>query len=419
MKKCPTCENTFEDRLSFCQADGTPLVTVEEEPPAEDPYKTVVANQSDLPIPPIDPFKTMVAGSQSFQESVPPEEVPEAVLDLQELPEEEPVDPMKTIVSTDFSSWQKEQVKPEIKEDAPPAAPPEEWKATDSNDISATAPEPPKFSEPDLNPPTFGDMSAKPAGPPSEPPSFEPPQIEPPPVETSYSSPFSSDPPPPTDVSSGFGQPPVAPPEEISSEPSEPRDAFGGSSFGKPDNVPIPSPFDDSKSSSYQPPSTPMPKYKEPESPVQTPPPSPFGQPEAANQSLQESGWNPPPAPDAGWPSPGAGQNTPFQPPPAGAASGPSQILAFVSLGLGILGLLILVPALLFPLCGTGSFLLGVGAAITGFLARSRAKQQPEQYGGAGLGLVGLILGVVSIIAPIAIFIFYLVLFTGLNIFGR
>ena len=51
MKKCPTCEKTFDDNLRFCQTDGTPLAAVEEAPP-DDPYKTVVAGQNDLPLMP-------------------------------------------------------------------------------------------------------------------------------------------------------------------------------------------------------------------------------------------------------------------------------------------------------------------------------------------------------------------------------
>jgi len=44
----------------------------------------------------------------------------------------------------------------------------------------------------------------------------------------------------------------------------------------------------------------------------------------------------------------------------------------------------------------------GVPAIITGHIARSRAKQQPNQYGGEGLALTGLILGYVSIFLTVA-----------------
>ncbi|MEO7659526.1 MAG: hypothetical protein ABIV48_07915, partial [Pyrinomonadaceae bacterium] len=42
MKKCPTCDKTFEDSMRFCQLDGTELVADE---PAFDPYATIVAHQ--------------------------------------------------------------------------------------------------------------------------------------------------------------------------------------------------------------------------------------------------------------------------------------------------------------------------------------------------------------------------------------
>jgi hypothetical protein len=46
--------------------------------------------------------------------------------------------------------------------------------------------------------------------------------------------------------------------------------------------------------------------------------------------------------------------------------------------------------------------LTGIPAIITGHIARSRAKKQPDVYGGSGLALAGLILGYLSI--PFTIF---------------
>src|SRR6516164_8581274 len=45
MKRCPTCQKTFDDAMRFCQTDGTPLI--EEAAPA-DPYKTMVASKEDI-----------------------------------------------------------------------------------------------------------------------------------------------------------------------------------------------------------------------------------------------------------------------------------------------------------------------------------------------------------------------------------
>ncbi len=41
MKKCPTCDKTFNDGMRFCQTDGTPLVEAADDA-NKDPYKTTV-----------------------------------------------------------------------------------------------------------------------------------------------------------------------------------------------------------------------------------------------------------------------------------------------------------------------------------------------------------------------------------------
>ncbi len=392
MKKCPNCEKTFDDNLKFCQTDGTPLVAVEEEKP-EDPYKTTVSNASDLPIPPFDPLKTIVASP------IPPpraeEPKPEIKEDVAEAKEEE-IDPMKTLVATDFPPFKREpkpETKQESKWDAPPSPFDNAPKSESSGDISAIPPDPPKFSEPNLNPPSFGETppksdlpvespSAPPIGTPSEP-------LSPPP---SQSKPF-----------------------EMSQPQSRKSGDFSGDSpYNDAKNAPIPSPFDLSMPPGYQIPSAPMPTYKEAEieeikaEALNTP----FAEEVRENQQIEQQepqGWTPPPAPNADWQNQQIGQNTPFEPPAAGV-KGQNKSLAFVSLGLGIVGVLGLIPALIIPLCGAPSMLLGVGAVITGFLARSRANSQPETYGGGSLGLFGIILGILCVIAPIAIFIFYFAL---------
>src|SRR5215467_12929525 len=45
MKRCPTCQKTFDDAMRFCQTDGTALI--EDAAPA-DPYKTMVASKEDI-----------------------------------------------------------------------------------------------------------------------------------------------------------------------------------------------------------------------------------------------------------------------------------------------------------------------------------------------------------------------------------
>jgi hypothetical protein len=53
MKKCPTCDRTFDDAMRFCQLDGTLLVEIAENA-SDDPFKTIVGipperkDESDL-----------------------------------------------------------------------------------------------------------------------------------------------------------------------------------------------------------------------------------------------------------------------------------------------------------------------------------------------------------------------------------
>jgi hypothetical protein len=58
MKRCPTCDRTFEDTLSFCLEDGTPLVPASSGPDSE---ATLVSPKSDLP--PTQAYSPMPAGS--------------------------------------------------------------------------------------------------------------------------------------------------------------------------------------------------------------------------------------------------------------------------------------------------------------------------------------------------------------------
>jgi hypothetical protein len=67
----------------------------------------------------------------------------------------------------------------------------------------------------------------------------------------------------------------------------------------------------------------------------------------------------------------------------------PKKGLAITSLVLGILSI------------GCLFFVAGIPAIITGAIARKRAGQSPEQYGGAGLALAGLILGCVGTVLTV------------------
>ena len=95
---------------------------------------------------------------------------------------------------------------------------------------------------------------------------------------------------------------------------------------------------------------------------------------------MAEAEWTPPDIPEQSWQAPIGGQ----APPPA-AGSGKSQTLAIVSLVSGILSVVCCF-----------SILTGPIGAILGFMARGKAAKNPTQYGGAGLALGGIILGILG-----------------------
>ena len=174
--------------------------------------------------------------------------------------------------------------------------------------------------------------------------------------------------------------PPVPePPSFIAPEPSPP-------SFG--DASPPPSPFSMPEPQAEEPAPSPPPFDEQPTvvapSQFEPPPPAPVAE------------WTPPPAPDAAWQNEPIGSNTPFQPPPAGTGA-QNKTLAIVSLICGIAGLTI---------C-CGGFIVNIAAIITGFMARSKASQSPQEFGGAGMALAGSILGIVGLIGSILIWVIY------------
>lgn len=336
MKKCPTCDKTFDDNLRFCQTDGTPLIEAATETATEDPYKTMVASQEEIAAAlPLDPFKTMVGGMPMKEEEE------EEVLELPDKPEplKTPVfsqEDIKTQIQRSETSSAKDEPPPSPFGSPPPTYPP----IGSSDDLDSAPPAPPKFNEPSVHPPSFGDVSSE---------------------ESS-------------------GDKDSAPPYTPASQ----------SPFDKP-ATPIPSPFDKSMPPGYHPPTTPP--FDEPEKPFGTGQDAfnqtPFGD----QQPMQPATWSPPPAPDAGWQNQEIGQNTPFQPPVAGGG-GQNQTLAIVSLVLGILSMVccwFIVP--------------GIAAIVTGFMAKGKAEQNPNEYGGRGLALGGIITGAISLLLGIIIII--------------
>ena len=332
MKRCPSCDKTYDDTLRFCQTDGTALVEAAD--PA-DPYKTVVARQDD--------FAALIP-----EEEAAPISEPSDVLDL---PAE--ADPNKT----QFVS--EEELRREMEAEEPVMEIPPAEAVADEPQM----PEPPPFIEPAASAP----------------------------------------PPSPFDAAGG-----------------ESAEAAGDDSAFMQTSPPIPSPFGapsaekEMRSFESQPPETPQietPQFTEHQPPseaafAEPEPPTFVGGASADVQAQAESGppaaWTPPAAPDAEWGNAEIGQNTPFSPPPAGVR-GQNKTLATISLVLGILAIL--------PCCG---FLSGIPGAVIGFIARSRANSDPANYGGGGLALAGIILGILGTIIWGIITILQLV-FVGLG----
>jgi hypothetical protein len=349
MKRCPTCQKEFADSMRFCQTDGTPLVEVAEKAPPPDPYKTVVGGLIKMDD------------------------------DFLQIPEQN--DPMKTMVGS-----------PEPPKAAPPKIEPPLPKPPSEPTINVSPkveskpqepPPPPKFSEPSLSPPSFGDLSPSSASntPPSSPPLSQPPKNDPVP-------------------------PKPAPPAPFGASPFSGEAGKSESPFSKPSSAPGSSPFDKPANSKSSPPADkmPPPPYKDPEPMFggQQPPSfnqSPFSQPQTpfgqSNEPFsQQNDWAPPPAPVASWQDQGVGSSTPFQPPVAG---GQNQTLAIVSLVCGVLSLLC---------CAW--FLPGIAAVVLGFMAKSKADQNPAEYGGRGMALAGMITGGISIVLGIIVSLLWL-----------
>lgn len=162
--------------------------------------------------------------------------------------------------------------------------------------------------------------------------------------------------------------------------PPSPFDTPRGEPFAQT-TPPIPSPFDAPKPAAFEPPPVENPAFKEPDPIHNVPPIHPFDTPSVGRQEMAQAEWTPPPAPDASWQNQQIGQNTPFQPPPAGSGS-VNQTLPIISLVLGIVSL-----------CCYISPVTGIAALITGYLGLRNIKNDPASYGGKGLAIAGMITG--------------------------
>jgi hypothetical protein len=375
MKVCPNCQREFPDAMRFCQTDGTPLTEVAAAAPPEDPLKTQVVRQEEIAemIPPDDPFKTMVASRIEEKEDED---------DVLQLPQD--YDPMATMVVSPLAAPERPSL-----EDLVPDAP---QFGSIKDEIT---PEPP----------------AQPFGTPVAPPINEPPApvFEEPAVEAPS---FAPVPPPgpvaddiPATVFQAQIDPPVVPPEPAPAEIPMPA-AFDPIPSAP---EPMPAAYDPMPAALDPIPSAPEPMpaasspFQAPASPYDVPAPA-MADPPA---SPEISGWNPPPAPVQAWQEQPVGADTPFQPP---AVAGQSQTLAIISLICGIIGVLAIVPTLVFILCGILPLAFGLAGVIIGFLARGRAKNFPDQYTGGGLALGGIISGALAVLGTVGWVVLWIVL---------
>jgi hypothetical protein len=76
-------------------------------------------------------------------------------------------------------------------------------------------------------------------------------------------------------------------------------------------------------------------------------------------------------------------------------------MLGIAALALGVAGLCMLLPMLIFPLCGIIPFGLGVAGTLVGILGISRARKDPSRYIDKVVAIIGTTLGLLCILAPI------------------
>ena len=76
------------------------------------------------------------------------------------------------------------------------------------------------------------------------------------------------------------------------------------------------------------------------------------------------------------------------------------QTLPVISLILGVFGLVLL--------CCYAGFPLGAAAIVTGYLGMNNANKDPMQYGGKGMAIAGIVLGVIGILVNIGMILFFI-----------
>ena len=374
MKRCPTCEKTYDDALRFCQADGTPLVAAAEE---VDPYKTMVARPEDIASAigskqePKQEQATEVSQSESHSAS---EEITgvekqagQQSDDLLQIPGTG-IDPKKTMYASEA----------EIRAAMSGLNAPEE-NVVELPPIGEPAP--PQFIEQNIGESKSPEREAKTQG--TETPSSQ--QTTP-----AIPSPFEASQPSPT-IESKFEVPMPEPPAFVvgstGADPAEPSREAKPAAEAEP-----PSPF----TSGMEFPSA---QAKPIDFSQATASAAPGEQPAGALHKAEASQISQPKATKTEKES---NMQNPQQFGQAAPAS-PNQTLAIVSLVVGILSLL----------CCSTVFIPGIVAIVLGFMARGKANSDPKNYGGAGLALGGIITGALSLVVGIVIIVLYLFLGFG------
>ncbi len=112
----------------------------------------------------------------------------------------------------------------------------------------------------------------------------------------------------------------------------------------------------------------------------------------------------------------------PVNPEPLPPAGPKKNTLAIVSLVLGIVGIISLCLSAVFffiPfagwICGCLTLLFGIGALVTGFMARNQIKTTDEQ--GDGMALAGMVMGGIQLVLVVcSIFVILIVTLLGPSI---
>lgn len=199
-------------------------------------------------------------------------------------------------------------------------------------------------------------------------------------------------------------EPPAPEPEPASSKPEPEPPSFNVPNVPAPnfgDISPPPSPFSTGSAEdrpvsapSFEDPGAAPPAFNEAETVIQAGYPNPFESEQQPPAPVAE--WTPPPAPEPSWENQQVGTNTPFQP-PAAEAAGQNKTLPIISLVLGILSL-----------CCYVSPVTGLAAVITGFMGMKNANNSPNEYGGKGLAIAGMVIGGLMLLIGLAYWIFLL-----------